>query len=230
MSKPVAVELVDVSVTRAGRTVVSGVSLQVTAGTIHVIVGPNGAGKSTLLSAVLGQVPFTGTIDLTYRKNGTLGFVPQTFVADRTLPITVAEFLALSRQTRPVCFGIAKAARERIAGLLAKVGMSGFERRRIGELSGGELRRVLIGNAIDPAPELLLCDEPAAGLDAESAIELDKLLIDLRETHGTTVLMVSHDREQVKRIADRVTRFETTVKQTGRADEVLGNVTAEVTP
>src|SRR5689334_18704040 len=121
MSKPVAIELAGVSVTRAGRPVVSDTSLQVIAGTIHVIVGPNGAGKSTLLSAVLGQLPFTGSIDITYRKTGTIGFVPQTFVADRTLPITVAEFLALSRQTRPVCFGISKPARERIAALLGKV-------------------------------------------------------------------------------------------------------------
>jgi zinc transport system ATP-binding protein len=220
MSKPIAIDVSHVTVRRAGRTVIDDASLQITAGTIHAIVGPNGGGKSTLLSAVLGQIEFTGKIDVTFRKGGTTAFVPQTFVADRTLPITVEEFLALERQRRPVCFGVAKATKPKIAAILSRVGLAGMERRRVGELSGGELRRVLIGNAIDPTPELLLCDEPAAGLDTAAAAELDKLLAELRDEHGTTVLLVSHDRDQVKRIANRVTRFELTVRETGSADEV----------
>jgi len=230
VSKPTAIELDKVSVRRAGRLTVDEASFQVTAGTIHVIVGPNGAGKSTLLAAMLGQLPFTGKIDVTFRKTGTIAYVPQSFTADRTLPITVEEFLALARQRRPVCFGISKIARPRISKVLEHVGLAGFEKRRVGELSGGELRRVLIGNAIEPAPEILLCDEPSAGLDREAADELDKLLINLREEHGTTIVMVSHDREQVLRVADRVTRFDLKVRQTGRADEVLAAATNEVTP
>lgn len=225
MSKPIAIDLSKVTIRRAGRLVVDDASLQINAGTIHLIIGPNGAGKSTLLAAMLGQIAFDGRIDITYRGSGLIGFVPQSFVADRTLPITCAEFLALSRQKRPVCFGITRDARARISKLLARVGLAGFERRRIGELSGGELRRVLIANAIEPAPELLLCDEPAAGLDAEAAVELDKLLLALRDEHGTTIVMVSHDREQVKRIADRVTRLEVTVRNTGKPDEVLAAAT-----
>ncbi len=220
MSKPVTIDVANVTIRRAGRIAVDGASLQITQGTIHVLVGPNGAGKSTLLAAILGQIAFTGKVDMTFRGSGVVGFVPQTFVADRTLPITCAEFLALSRQKRPVCFGITKPAAETIATLLGRVGLAGFEKRRIGELSGGELRRVLIANAIDPVPEVLLCDEPAAGLDPAAAEELDKLLLGLRDEHGTTIVLVSHDREQVKRIADRVTRLEITVKATGKSDEV----------
>ncbi len=220
MSKPITIDVANVTIRRAGRVAVDGASLQITQGTIHVLVGPNGAGKSTLLSAILGQIAFTGKVDITFRGSGVVGFVPQTFVADRTLPITCAEFLALARQKRPVCLGITKPAAARIAKLLESVGLAGFEKRRIGELSGGELRRVLIANAIDPAPEVLLCDEPAAGLDPAAAEELDKLLLGLRDEHGTTIVLVSHDREQVKRIADRVTRLEVSVKATGKADEV----------
>jgi len=220
MSKPVAIELSDVTIRRAGRVVVEGASLQIARGTIHVLVGPNGGGKSTLLAAMLGQLAFTGKIDLTLRGSGVVGFVPQTFVADRTLPITCGELLALARQRRPVCFGIAKHARPRIAALLGRVGLAGFEHRRIGELSGGELRRVLIANAIDPAPEVLLCDEPAAGLDAAAAEERDHRLVGLRDEHGTTSVLVSHDREQVARIADRVTRVELGIRQTGTPGEV----------
>ncbi len=228
MTKPTAIAIDHVTVRREGQVVIDDASLGIDRGTVHVVVGPNGGGKSTLLAAVLGQIPFTGTIEVTFHGAGTVGYVPQSFVADRTLPITVAEFLALSRQRRPVCLGIGRATRARIAEILAAVDLEGFERRRIGELSGGELRRVLIGNAIDPAPELLLCDEPAAGLDPDSAERLDQLLLDLRERHRTTILLVSHDRAQVHRIADRVTRFERTVQNTGRPADVMASAEGDV--
>ena len=170
-----------------------------------MIVGPNGAGKSTLLSAVLGQTAFTGSIKMHFRGSGRIGYVPQAFAADRTLPITVAEFLALARQSWPVALGVGKAARARIATILERVGMGGMGHRRLGELSGGELRRILLANAIEPAPELLLCDEPATGLDPAAVEQFDRLLCELRDQDGTTVLMVSHDRAEVKRVANHVT-------------------------
>jgi zinc transport system ATP-binding protein len=216
-----AIELEHVTIRREGRLVIDDASLEINAGTIHVVIGPNGAGKSTLLSAILGQTEFTGQIKLHYKTSGIVGYVPQSFVADRTLPITIAEFLALSRQKWPVCLGVRPAARERIAAILARVGLPGMERRRLGELSGGELRRVLIGNAIDPAPELLLCDEPATGLDPAAIEQLDAVLCELRDKHGTTVLMVSHDRAQVKRIANRVTLVRGKIADTGQPAKVL---------
>lgn len=226
MSKPVALELEHVSIRREHRVVVDDLSLAVTAGTIHALIGPNGAGKSTVLAAALGQIAFSGAIRLQLRRGGRIGYVPQTFVGDRTLPITIAEFLALARQRWPVCLGITRAARARIAAILERVGLPGMERRRLGELSGGELRRVLIGNAIEPAPELLLCDEPAAGLDPEAARELDQELAALRDQHGTTVLLVSHDRAQVRRLANRVTVLEGKLRRTGPPDEVLAEEAA----
>jgi zinc transport system ATP-binding protein len=216
-----AIQLDHVSVRREGRLVVDDVSLAIGAGTIHIVVGPNGAGKSTLLSAVLGQTAFAGTIAMNLRRSGRIAYVPQAFTADRTLPITIGEFLALSRQKWPVCFGITRAATKQVASILERVGLAGMARRRLGELSGGELRRVLIGNAIDPVPEILLCDEPATGLDADAVAQLDRLLVELRDESKTTVLMVSHDRGQVRRIADRVTLLEVREKRTGTADEIL---------
>jgi zinc transport system ATP-binding protein len=220
----VAIELEHVTVLREGRKVVDDVSLAIDAGSVHIVIGPNGAGKSTLLSAVLGQVAFAGTIRMHFRRDGRIAYVPQSFVADRTLPITVGEFLALGRQRWPVCLGVRAATHTRIAAVLERIGLAGFERRRIGELSGGELRRVLIGNAIEPAPEVLLCDEPATGLDPAAVEQLDALLRGLRDDHGTTVLMVSHDRDQVRRIADRVTRLHVTLDRTGSASELLDQV------
>ncbi len=215
-------EMTDVSVRRGNRTVLEQVSLRADAGRIHVVVGPNGAGKSTLISAILGETPFEGSIELCFRGTGRIGYVPQSFAADRTLPITVAEFLALPRQRWPVCMGITAAARTRVAALLERVNLAGMERRRMGELSGGELRRVLIANALDPAPELLLCDEPAAGLDPEAVERLDRLLCSLRDDDQTAIVVVSHDPAQVRRIADHVTLLDLSVRRSGSADQVLG--------
>ncbi len=218
------VEVDDVSVRRDGRTVLERVSLRVPPGSIHALIGPNGAGKSTLVSALLGQIAFEGSIRLHFRRSGRIGYVPQAFATDRTLPITVAEFLALSRQRRPVCLGLSSAARARSAAILARVDLEGMGARRLGELSGGELRRVLIGNAIEPAPEVLLCDEPATGLDPDAVRLLDRLLLELVQAERTAILMVSHDPDQVRRIADRVTLLDGRVRHSGSAQEVLGSI------
>ena len=92
---------------RPGReTLLANFSLSVERGTLHAIVGPNGAGKTTLLSAILGLMPFDGRISVRWQGRGRIAYVPQQFQVDRTLPITTADFLALSRQRRPVCLGV----------------------------------------------------------------------------------------------------------------------------
>jgi zinc transport system ATP-binding protein len=178
-------------------------SLTVARGSLHAIVGPNGAGKTTLLAAVLGLVPFTGRIVAHWAGRGRIGYVPQQFQVDRTLPVTVADFLALTRQQRPVCIGVGAPTRSRISLLLNRVGLAGFEDRPLSVLSGGELRRALLANALDPLPELLILDEPLSGLDEAGARWLDDTLVSLKGE--ITTLMVSHDADQVRRIADRVT-------------------------
>jgi zinc transport system ATP-binding protein len=194
------------------------VSLQVRRGSIHVLMGPNGAGKSTLLAAVLGQIAFDGRIAMNWAAAGTIGYVPQSFAVDPTLPVTVADFLALTRQRRPVCFGVTRAARVAIARLLDRVGLPGLEARPLAVLSGGELRRVLLAHALDPQPELLILDEPTAGLDDTAVRILDDILLALKNGGQTTVLMVSHDLEQVRRVADRVTVLDRRVVVEGGAD------------
>jgi zinc transport system ATP-binding protein len=215
-----------VSVERDRRPVLAGIDLAVAPGQVHVVVGPNGGGKSTLVAAVLGMVPFSGSIRIELARGGRVAWVPQSFAADRTLPITVDEFLALSRQRRPACLGIAASARARIDGILERVGLTGMGRRRMGELSGGELRRALIGNAIEPAPEVLLCDEPATGLDPAAVQQLDETLLALCRDHGTAVLLISHDRAQIERVATEVTVLDVRVQARGPAPEALAALAA----
>jgi zinc transport system ATP-binding protein len=196
-------EISNLTLRPAHEALLRNFSLNVQRGTLHAIVGPNGAGKTTLLSAILGLLPFEGRIVANWEGRGRIAYVPQQFHVDRALPVTVADFLALTRQQRPVCFGIAPSTRDRIARLLARVGLPGFEDRPLSVLSGGELRRVLLANALDPLPELLILDEPLGGLDEAGAAWLDETLLSLKRE--MTVLMVSHDSDQVRRIADRVT-------------------------
>jgi len=223
-------EIDGLAVRRHREALLDDVRLHVRRGSIHVIVGPNGAGKSTLLSAVLGQIPFDGRIAMNWIGAGTIGYVPQSFAVDPTLPVTVADFLALTRQRRPVCLGLTRPARIAIARLLDRVGLSGLERRPLAVLSGGELRRVLLAHALDPEPELLLLDEPTAGLD-ESAVQiLDEILLASKRTGQTTVLMVSHDLEQVRRVADRVTVLDRRVVVEGSADVLATSSVRELLP
>jgi len=199
-------ELRDVSVVRGRARVLERVSLAVAPGNVHALVGPNGAGKSTLLQVVLGLLDHEGDVRLNFCGNGRLAYVPQRFAGEERLPLTVAELLALERQRWPVCLGIRASTRPRIAAALEKVGLAGFENRRVDALSGGERQRVLLANALEPSPELLLLDEPSTGLDANASVQLESAVRDARAS-GTAVLMVSHDAESVARLADSVTRL-----------------------
>ncbi len=214
-------EIEKLTVRREGEVVLDAVDLTVEASSVHVVVGPNGAGKSTLLAAALGRVEFTGSVVRRFDRSNRIGFVPQALATDRTFPVTVSELLALTRQSWPVCFGVRAAAKARIAAALSSVGLAGFESRRLGELSGGELRRVLLANAIEPIPELLILDEPASGMDRESRDRLDEVVKSAAKDSGAAVLMVSHDLDRVRKIADKVTWLERSVLRSGAPGDVL---------
>jgi zinc transport system ATP-binding protein len=216
-------EFADLSVVRHREPLLAHVSLQVMRGTVHVVAGPNGAGKTTLLLALLGQLPFDGRIVAHWERDGRIGYVPQAFAVDPTLPVTVEDFLALTRQRRPVCFGVSAATRARILPLLEQVGLRQLARRPLSVLSGGELRRALLANALDPLPELLVLDEPASGLD-ESGVRQLEVLLQTIKAQGATVLMVSHDLDQVERVADRVTVLDKTVVGDGPPADTIDAV------
>jgi zinc transport system ATP-binding protein len=182
-------------------------SLTLRPGEVRGLVGPNGAGKTTLLRALLGEVEFEGSIRLRLPAGGRIGYVPQRLEPDRTIAITVGEFLAAARQRWPVCLGVRPATRERIARVLAMVGLSGFEPRPFAELSGGELRRVLLAHALEPRPALLLLDEPTEGFDRAALARFEETIRALKAA-GTCVLLVSHDLALVERLADGITELE----------------------
>jgi zinc transport system ATP-binding protein len=219
-----ALEIEGLCVRRGPERVLDGVSLSLFAGAVHAVVGPNGGGKSTLIAAILGALPYDGVIRQAAPREPRgrrIGYVPQAFPVDPTLPLTVRDFLALGRQRRPVCLGVDRAAAGAADEILARVGLPGFAGRPLGALSGGERQRVLLAQAIDPPPDLLLLDEPLSAVDAPSAALVDELLATAVRSHGTAALMVTHDLEHVRRAAAVVTVLRRRVLRQGAPADVL---------
>ena len=191
---------------RRGKDVVlEDVDLDVPQGEIHGLAGPNGAGKTTLLKCLLGTLPFTGSIRLALGPLDAIGYVPQALTFDASLPLSVADFFSLSVSRRPVFLRRSKEAAARIETALAETGASSLFHRRLSELSGGELRRVLLAQALVPEPRLLVLDEPASHVDEEGSRAIEALLLRLSREHGVTVLLVEHDRALLERVSTRVT-------------------------
>ncbi|AHB47615.1 zinc transporter [Hyphomicrobium nitrativorans NL23] len=181
------------AVTRSGRAILSGVDLDIAAGEIVTIIGPNGAGKTTLVRALLGLERLDEG-EVQRRRGLTIGYVPQRFDIDRTLPMTVARFLALGEGARA----------SRIGAVLEEVGASRVANQQLGELSGGELQRVLLARALLNDPDLLVLDEPVRGVDYVGEAELYTLIGRLRDARGLGVLLISHDLHIVMANSDRV--------------------------
>ena len=182
-----------IGVTRAGRTLLQDVDIEVKAGEIVTLIGPNGAGKTTLVRVLLGILPPNrGHVR---RQTGLgVGYVPQRFDLDRSIPLTVARFVALGGSVRG----------EAIEAALAEVGARALLERQLSELSGGELQRVVLARALARAPELLVLDEPVRGVDYAGEAELYTLIGRLRSERGFGVLLVSHDLHIVMAQSDRV--------------------------
>ena len=176
-------------------------SLEIPAGSLVAVVGPNGAGKSTLLKGLAGELrPLGGQIRL---RDGLsrrdLAYMPQRGELDEAFPVSVFELVAMGLWREMGAFGGLDARRRaRVEAALAAVGLSGFESRPIGSLSGGQLQRARFARlSLQDAP-LLLLDEPFAAIDTRT---VDDLIERIQAWHreGRTVLTVVHDLEQVRR-------------------------------
>lgn len=213
-------EVVNLSVQLGGQTILTEVNLQVFPGKLHAILGPNGAGKTTLIRSLVGSLPHKGLIRFNFQGNGRIGYVPQLLEFDHSLPLTVADFLAIMFQKKPVFFGIFGDIREKIVQCLAKTSSDHLIDRLIGGLSGGELRRVLLAQALEPTPEILILDEPASNIDELGAKAFEKTLVDLSQEQGIAILMVGHDLSAMLRIANHVTGINGTVTYDGEAENL----------
>ncbi len=189
--------------------VLQGVDLTVRRGEIVTLIGPNGAGKTTLVRVVLGLVrPDRGRVALA--PDLVIGYVPQRLHVDPVLPLDVRRFLTLG----------GAAGRERCQRALDEVGVSGLLDAALHELSGGELRRVVLARALLRDPDLLVLDEPVQGVDLGGQIELYELISRLRGQRACGVLMVSHDLHLVMAATDHVVCLNHHVCCAGRPETV----------
>lgn len=204
-----------------GSTILKDVSFCVEPGSIHCVIGPNGGGKTSLIRSLLGQMPHQGSIRISWKGAAQVtGYVPQALDFDRTLPLTVGDFMAMICQRRPIYFGRGKKKDKTIMATLGRVGMENKIEYLFGGLSGGERQRVLLAQALTPEPSLLILDEPASGLDKTGSEIMHSILLELKN-RGVTVLMIHHDLAEVQNLGDMVTCINKKVLFSGTPKEML---------
>src|SRR5262245_28869878 len=200
----------DLHVTLGGNEILHGLSADVARNKVTALIGLNGCGKSTTLRAIVKEVPYTGTIQFHCGHDHTrptpehVGYVPQKLRIEANLPLTVYDLFGLALQRRPLFLGVGRAVRARMGKMLDRVGALKLLHKPVEKLSGGELQRVLLALALNPKPELLLLDEPAAGIDFKDQKAFYDLIGELNRETGVTVLLVSHEMNVVSKLADHV--------------------------
>ncbi|KEP71319.1 manganese/iron ABC transporter ATP-binding protein [Thioclava sp. BHET1] len=213
---------------RNGHTALRDASFAIPRGTITALVGVNGAGKSTLFKALMGFLPISaGEIEILGRpvremiKAQSLAYVPQAEEVDWTFPVLVEEVVMMGRYGHMGFFRRPRAADHAVvASALERVGMSAYRSRQIGELSGGQKKRVFLARALAQDAQVILLDEPFTGVDVKTEEQIIALLRDLRG-EGRVMLVATHNLGSVPEFCDRVVLVNGTVLAHGPTEEVF---------
>lgn len=216
----ILIEIKNLTLTLSNTKILKNINLTVEPGKIHCLVGPNGGGKTSLLRSILGQVPYEGEIYISYDKTKIIGYVPQYLDFEKSLPITVENFLSIVYQQKPCFLGISGKYRKTIDDLLKRIGMYEKKKRLVGNLSGGEKQRLLLAQAIYPEPDLLILDEPFTGIDKLGEDYFKSVIKDLKNK-GVTILWIHHNLKQVIEMADTVTCIKKEIQFSGEPKKVL---------
>lgn len=199
----------DLGVNYGAQPIIEKINFELDEGDIALIVGPNGAGKTTLLRAIAELAPHSGSV--AWSRTVKIGFVPQKLDFERSLPLTVREL-----------FEIVLGLRARVK-IVEALGFSKAEHlldQRLGQLSGGELQRVLIAFVLAEEPDVLLFDEPLSGIDIGGEETIYQHLVHTVREKKITVLMVSHDLSVVFRLASKVICLNKTVRCVGAPRDI----------
>lgn len=207
---------------------IHNVNLQISAGRICGLVGMNGAGKSTLFSALMGvnhidsgEITFLGTSAKQARDTGLIGYVPQHDGIDTTFPLSVYDVVMMGRYSFQNWLRIPrKVDREAVTGALDRVELSHLAHRQIGALSGGQRKRVFVARALAQHAQVLLLDEPFAGVDKRSEAMIVELLHELA-AEGVTILVATHDLHSLPKLCPESILLNRTVILHDSTSEVL---------
>jgi zinc/manganese transport system ATP-binding protein len=219
-------EMRDGAVSLGGRTIWREASFSVDRGSVTAVLGPNGAGKSTLLNTVLGLVPLSGgamrVLDAAPRRgNRRVGFMAQSRVADQQTTLTPRDYVGLGYDGPRFGWGRDRAKSGAVRRALGLTGAAAFADRPLRTLSGGQRQRVALAHAVVFEPELLLLDEPLAGLDLAAQAEIVDLINLVRDRTGATVVVVAHDLNPLSPVVDHVLWIARQRVRSGTVDEVV---------
>ena len=202
--KDTVIDLKNVSADYENVRAIENISLQVKEGEFLGIIGPNGGGKSTLIKVILGlHKPIKGTVKVMDKniyktdEKPSIGYVPQASTFDRRFPISVMDVVLMARLGNNFSFFKKYSSEDKNIALniLKELELSDFRKRQIGQLSGGQLQRVLIARALAVQPQIILLDEPTASVDSSSRSLIFEILKELNKK--MTVIVVTHDLEAV---------------------------------
>ncbi len=223
------IEVRDITVAyRNGTTALRHASFSSPRGSITALVGVNGAGKSTIFKAIMGFVPLTGgTITMLgqegrkAQRNNLVAYVPQSEEVDWNFPVLVEDVVMMGRFGHMNMLRIPRPVdREKVAAALARVNMTDFAKRQIGELSGGQKKRVFLARALAQEGEVILLDEPFTGVDVKTEDAIIALLRALRD-EGKVILVSTHNLGSVPEFCDRTVLVKGTVLAHGPTEEVF---------
>jgi zinc transport system ATP-binding protein len=218
----------DFNVTLGKTEILKEINLHIHCGELTAIIGPNGAGKTTLLKAILGEIKHTGRLNFLdaqgkQTNHPVIGYVPQSMHIDPGSPISVMDLFIASQSNVPVWLGHTKAGRGQTLDALSRVQAEHLVKKRLGNLSGGEMQRVMLALALLPIPDILLLDEPISGVDQRGMELFYGLVSKLREEYDLSIILVSHDLGLVQQYADRVVLLNKMIECIGTPGEVFSD-------
>ena len=215
---------------RVGETVIlDDVNLHAHCGELTAIIGRNGAGKSTLLKAILGEIRHTGTVEFSGHTAGErvrkprIGYVPQSLNIDSGSPATVYDMLLSYSSAYPAFLPRRKKQAEALLAHLKRFSADMLLDKPVGRLSGGELQRVLLTMAVMDAPNLLIMDEPVAGIDKNGMDLFYRIMVRLKKEYDMAIILISHDLDYVEKYADEVILLDTKIVARGTPAEVYAS-------
>lgn len=218
----------NISVKIDNEEIIKDITFDIHCKEIVMIIGKNGAGKSTLLKALLNEIEHEGKVEFFDTKNNKnekikIGYVPQNINIERDMPTTVYDMFASYISNKPVWLTKNKKLYDDIKSKLKVFGADELIDKRVGNLSGGELQRVLLAISTNPIPNLLILDEPVSGIDTKGTREFYEILQELKEKNDMSILLVSHDLDLVKQYADKVILLDKSILKQGSAEEVFSS-------
>lgn len=213
----------DLNIYYGNLAAVKNASFTFACGDITALIGPNGGGKSSILKAILGLNPSQGSIDF-HRPGGAkprIGYVPQRTDILSDSPLSVCDLLLVRQGYRPAWFHVPHKQKSAMRDLLAIVNAADLLDRRISELSGGELQRVLLASSLSPLPDILLLDEPVSAFDVKGIELFYEIICSLRHRYHMSILVVTHDINAIIPHTDSMVLVNNTVLTQGRPADVV---------